>query len=103
MDVVRCTEDMIEFPASGVLSKTIFEGASVEADLFMLPEGEKISEHTSSRDATVYIVRGAAEFTLGRDVYKVHAGDWFFMEAGLVHALTATSDLVFLLTLVSPK
>jgi nitric oxide dioxygenase len=101
MDRIKHLDDLIEFPKQGVLSKTVFEGPSAEADLFMLPRGEKISGHTSSRDATVLILRGEAEFTLGQQTYKVKPGDWFFMEAGLVHALSASEDLVFLLTLVA--
>ena len=83
----------------GYLSKTVFEGSSGEADLFMLPKGAKISSHTSSRDASVMILQGEVDFMLGDQVHRVKAGDWFFMEAGLVHALSAIEDLVFLLTL----
>lgn len=102
MDRVKHLSDLVEFPKQGVLSKTVFEGSSVEVDLFMLPAGEKISAHTSSRDATVLIMQGEAEFTLGEQVHRVKAGDWFFMEAGLVHALSSIEDLVFLLTLTIP-
>ena len=101
MDRIQHLYDMVEFPKQGILSKTVFEGSSGEADLFMLPKGEKISGHTSSRDASVLILRGEAEFMLGETWHHVKAGDWFFMEAGLVHALSATDDLVFLLTLVT--
>lgn len=91
--------DQIEFPRQGILSKTVFETDSGETDLFMLPRGEKISGHTSSRDASVLILQGEAEFLLGDEWHRVKAGDWFFMEAGLVHALNAVEDLAFLLTL----
>ena len=99
MDRVKHLYDMVEFPKQGILSNTIHQGASGEADLFMLPKGAKISGHTSSRDASVLILQGEAEFMLGEDWHHVKAGDWFFMEAGLVHALNAIDDLVFVLTL----
>lgn len=99
MDRVNNLDELIEFPKEGILSKTIHESASGEADLFMLPKGGKISGHTSSRDAAVMILRGEGEFMLGDQWYKVKPGDWFFMEAGLIHALSATEDLAFLLTL----
>ena len=99
MDRIKHLNELVEFPNEGILSKTVWEGSTGEADLFMLPKGEKISSHTSSRDAAVMILRGEAEFTLGDEIYQVETGDWFFMEAGLVHALSATKDLVFLLTL----
>lgn len=99
MDRIKHLYDEIEFPSQGILSKTVFESDAGEADLFMLPRGEKISGHTSSRDACVLVLRGEAEFMLGDQWYQVKAGDWFFMEAGLVHALNAKEDLAFLLTL----
>ncbi|MEN6358195.1 MAG: cupin domain-containing protein [Armatimonadota bacterium] len=99
MERIKHLNDLIEFPSEGILSKTIHESTSGEADLFMLPKGGKISGHTSSRDAAVMILKGEGEFMLGEEWHSVNAGDWFFMEAGLVHALTAKSDMAFLLTL----
>jgi len=99
MDRVKHLNDLIEFPKEGILSKTVHEAPTGEADLFMLPKGAKISSHTSARDASVLILQGEVDFTLGDQVHRVRAGDWFFMEAGLVHALSAVEDLAFLLTL----
>ena len=99
MERIKHLNDLIEFPGEGILSKTIHESASGEVNLFMLPKGEKISGHTSSRDAAVTILRGEGEFQLGDQWYDVRPGDWFFMEAGLVHALSAKENLAFLLTL----
>ena len=65
----------------------------------MLPKGEKLSKHTASRDAAILVLRGEADFQLGDQWHHVKSGDWFFMEAGLPHAITAASDLVFMLTL----
>ncbi len=91
--------EKIEFPEQGILSKTISEKPTGEVDIFMLPAGEKISRHTSSRDAAVLILRGSGEFQLGEEWHKVKEGDWFFMEAELPHALSATENLAFMLTL----
>ena len=99
MERVEHLNELVEFPKEGILSKTIHESPSGEADLFMIPKGGKISGHTSSRDAAVMILRGEGEFMLGEQMHSVKAGDWFFMEAGLVHALSATEDLAFTLTL----
>lgn len=91
--------NMIEFPRQGILSKTVAEKPSGEVDLFILPKGEKISRHTSSRDAAIFVLQGEADFQLGDEWNRVKPGDWFFMEAGLPHAITAADDLVFILTL----
>jgi nitric oxide dioxygenase len=100
---IKHLDDLIEFPKEGILSKSIHESISGEADLFLLPKGGKISGHTSSRDATVAILQGEAEFMLGDELFTVKAGDYFFMEAGLVHALSAKEDLAFILTLFGSK
>lgn len=99
MSNIHNVYEQIEFPTQGILSKTIHESPSGEVNLFMLPKGEKISGHTSSRDAAVLILKGEADFMLGETWHRVKAGDWFFMEAGLVHALNAVEDLAFVLTL----
>ena len=99
MSEIKHIYEMIEFPNQGVLSKTISETKSGEVDIFMLPKGEKISGHTSSRDAAVMILQGEANFRLGETWHKVIPGDWFFMDAGLEHELNALEDLVFILTL----
>ena len=99
MNRIKNLLELIEFPKEGILSKTIFEDACGEADLFMLPKGAKISTHTSSRPAAVKVLQGEAEFVLGDTPYQVKAGDWFFMEADLPHSLAATEDFAFLLTL----
>ena len=99
MTEVKHLHEMIEFPKEGILSKTVAENRAGDVDLFMLPNGEKISGHTASRDAAVLILRGEAEFMLGKEWHRVKPGDWFFMEAGLEHAVSAADDLVFLLTL----
>lgn len=99
MAEIKHLHDMIEFPQQGVLSKTVVENPTCDVDLFMLPAGEKISGHTASRDAAVLILQGEADFQLGEEWHQVKPGDWFFMEAGLPHALNSVKDLVFLLTL----
>lgn len=99
MDRIKHLQDLIEFPKEGILSKTIVDGESGEVDVFMLPKSAKISTHTSSRDAAVTVLHGEADFVLGDTTYRVKAGDWFFMEAELPHALTAIEDFAFLLTL----
>jgi nitric oxide dioxygenase len=99
MSEVKNLYEMIEFPKQGILSKTVAENPSGEVDIFMLPNGEKLSTHTASRDAAVFILRGKADFDLGGEMHHVKEGDWFFMPSGLPHALNATEDLVFTLTL----
>ncbi len=95
--------ETMEFPKQGILSKTLIESESGEIDVFTLPKGHKISGHTSSRDAAVQILRGEAEWLLGEEWHRVKEGDTFFMEKGLIHAITAVEDLAFMLTLFGAR
>ena len=99
MTEIKHLNEMIEFPKEGILSKTVAENPTCEVNIFMLPKGEKIAGHTASRDASILILQGEADFQLGEEWHRVKPGDWFFMEAGLMHALNSVEDLVFLLTL----
>lgn len=99
MAEIKNINELIEFPKEGILSKTISERPTGEVDIFMLPKGEKMSQHTASRDAAIFILRGEANFQLGEEWHRVKEGDWFLMEAGMLHALNAVEDLVFMLTL----
>ena len=99
MTEIKNLFEMIEIPKEGILSKTVSEKPSGEIDVFMMPSGTQISAHTSSRDAAVLVMRGEADFQLGEEWHHVKPGDCFTMEAGLLHALRATDDLVFVLTL----
>jgi len=56
--------DHIEYPDSGVLSKVIWKDNLCQYSLFCLAANTEISEHTSTRNATVQVVEGAGALTL---------------------------------------
>ena len=92
--------DLVEIPADGTLSRTIYSDTSVKVVLFGFDAGQELSEHRASRPATIQIVRGTARLTLGQDTVDAHPGSWIRMPAGLPHSVRAVTPLVMLLVLL---
>jgi nitric oxide dioxygenase len=92
-------DDMIEFAKDGIVSKTLVKTAGREISLFCMSEGQVISTHTSSFPAAIHIIRGMGEVTLAKEKFEAKPNALFYMPAKLPHAIQATENLVFLLTL----
>lgn len=89
----------IEYPQSGVLSKVLLKDEICQYTLFCLAAGTDISEHTSTRNAVVQVLEGEGILTLeGKDI-QLQPGVFIVMPAHAPHALQATTNLAFLLTL----
>jgi quercetin dioxygenase-like cupin family protein len=89
----------IEYPQAGVLSKVLVKDSCCQYTLFCLAAGTEISEHTSTRNATINVLEGRGILTLeGQDI-ALEPGIFVFMPANAPHALKAEDNLTFLLTL----
>jgi quercetin dioxygenase-like cupin family protein len=96
--VLQLTEK-IEYPEAGVLSKVLLKDNNCQYTLFCLAAGTEISEHTSTRNATVHVLEGHGILTLNRHDLSLEPGSFIFMSAHAPHALKANENLAFLLTL----
>lgn len=94
-------KDHLTYPESGVLSKVIWKSEVCQYSLFCLAANTEISEHTSTRNATVQVVDGTGWLTLEGEKIALEPGVFIFMEANAPHALAATTNLAFVLTLSS--
>lgn len=93
--------DLIEYPKSGILSKEILKNDKLNVTLMCMAAGTKMSEHTSTRQGTVYVVEGKGVFNLlGKDI-AMAPGVLIYMEANSVHSLKAEENTSFILTLAS--
>ena len=90
---------MIEMPKEGILSIAVEDNEHYKVVLFLMPAGQYISPHTSTMPATVQIIKGSADFTLGEETHRVSSGDFFYMPPSFNHAVKAVDELVFLLHL----
>jgi len=97
--IFRNLEEMIEFAKDGIVSKAVAEVAGNEISLFCMASGQQLSTHSASFPAVIHVLKGRGEITLGKDVYEAKPNSWFSLPKNLPHAVKATENLVFLLTL----
>jgi len=92
-------KDKIEYAETGVLSKVLLKVDYCQYTLFCLAAQTDIAEHTSTRNAVVFVIEGQGTLTLeGQDI-PLDTGVFVFMPANAPHALKAKTNLAFLLTL----
>jgi quercetin dioxygenase-like cupin family protein len=94
-------QNHLTYPESGVLSKVIWKSEVCQQSLFCLAANTEISEHTSTRNATVQVIEGTGSLILNGEKISLTQGVFIFMEANAPHALEAISNLAFILTLSS--
>ncbi|MFC0903600.1 cupin domain-containing protein [Clostridium sp. MT-14] len=92
--------DLISYQEGQVISRTIAQIPSVNITLFSLDKGEGISTHVTSGDAMVQILDGAAEITIGDNVFNVEAGETIIMPSDIPHGLEAHERFKMLLTVI---
>ena len=92
--------EMIEYPKEGVLSKEIIKDKKLNVTLFCMAKDTDISEHTSTKAGTVYVIEGNGIFNLQEKDIEMKEGVLIHMNANAVHSLKAIENTSFLLTLV---
>src|SRR3989338_9247795 len=97
--VVKDLVGMMEFPKEGVFSKVLVKSEVSNHTLMCLAKGSDISEHTSTREAAVTVLKGKGIFMLGRRKIRMKTGVFIFMPKNSPHALSASEDLAILLSL----
>ena len=90
----------IDYQSGGVVSKTLAEKKTGNLTLFSFDVGQGLSEHTSPFDATVHVLEGEAEITIGSSPVTVQAGSMIIMPAGVPHSLRADKRFKMLLIMI---
>ena len=96
---VQDLEKMMEFPREGIFSKVFVKTAISNHTLFCMAKGSDMSEHTSTREAAVTVLKGKGTFILRRKKIKMKPGVFIFMPKNAPHSLRADEDLAILLSL----
>lgn len=91
--------NLMEFPREGVFSKVIAKGEVSNHTLMCLAKNSEISEHTSTREAVITVLRGKGTFVLSGKTIDMEPGTFIFMPKNAPHSLSAQEDLAFLLSL----
>ena len=101
--VVKNLFEMMEFPREGVFSKVLAKGGSSNHTLMCLAKGTDISEHTSTREAVVTVLKGEGVFVLYGKKIKMEPGLFIFMPKNAPHSLSASENLAILLSLAGKE
>ena len=80
-------KDQIAYQPGQVVSKTLVQNEKVSMTLFSFDKGEEISSHAAGGDAMVTVLDGTGRFTVGEDVFFLHAGEALIMPKGIPHAV----------------
>lgn len=101
--VVSDLEKMMEFPKEGIFSKVLVKTDISNHTLLCLAKGTDMSEHTSTREAAVTVLKGKGTFILRRKKIKMKPGVFIFMPKNAPHSLSADEDLAILLSLAGKR
>lgn len=93
-------QKLIEYPKSGIISKEIFKDKQKEVGLYCMAKDSEMSEHTSSREAIVYVLEGDGVFRLESKNIKMIKGAFIYMKKNAKHSLKAKLNTSFMLTLI---
>lgn len=88
-----------EIPPDSILSRTLHADDDVKAVLFGFDTGQELSEHTASQPASILILQGEADLTLGGEQRSAGPGSWVHMPPHLPHSVHARTPLIMLLLL----
>lgn len=97
--VLKNLQDLMEFPKEGIFSKVLVKTEFSNYTLMCLAKGSDISEHTSTREAAVTVLKGKGIFVLNGKRIKMKPGVFIFMPKNAPHSLSASQNLAILLSL----
>jgi quercetin dioxygenase-like cupin family protein len=92
-------ESISEIPPDSIISKTIYKSENHKVILFGFSPGQELSDHTSSANAIIHIVRGKGVIKVAGDTISAVEGTWIHMKPEIPHSVNALSDLYMLLYL----
>jgi quercetin dioxygenase-like cupin family protein len=89
----------IHYPEQEIMSKTVVKEEDVNITLFCMAKGTDMSEHTSSKEASIYVIEGKGVFNLEGEDIIMEEGVFIRMEKNASHSLKAEENTAFILTL----
>lgn len=90
----------IDYAPGAVVSKTLLDKKAGTLTLFAFDAGQGLSEHTAPFDATVQVLEGEGEFTVGGQPIAVRAGELLIMPASVPHSVRAHQRFKMLLIMI---
>ena len=90
---------LAEIQPDSIISRTLHGDDDVKAVLFGFDAGQELSEHTAALPASIFVLRGEAELTLGGERRQARPGTWVHMPPHLPHTVVAHTPMIMLLLL----
>jgi len=90
---------LIEYSKSGILSKELVRSENFNLTLFCMSKGSEMTEHTSTKQGTVFVLEGDGTFLLEGKKTPMREGALIYMDKNAKHSLKAKKNTSFLLTL----
>lgn len=90
----------VSIPENGIISRTLQSDDDLKVVLFGFDTGQELSEHTASVPATIHILTGEADVTIGEARSAAKPGFWAWMPANMPHSIMAHKPTVMLLYMV---
>ena len=87
MAKVLVLKDEVVYQPGQVVSKTLAQNENLSVTLFAFDKGEEISTHAAGGDAMVTVLEGTGKFTVGGEVFLLHAGETLIMPKDIPHAV----------------
>jgi nitric oxide dioxygenase len=98
-DAIRNIRRLVKFPKEGVFSTVLAKGSVSNHTLMCLAKGTDISEHTTTREAVITVLKGRGTFILRGKKIRMKPGVFIFMRRNAPHSLNASANLAMLLSL----
>ena len=92
--------ELVGYQEDAVVSRTIVSKKAGTVTLFAFDEGQSLSEHTTSYDATICALEGEAEFVVSGRPFGLRAGEAVILPAHEPHAVRATKKFKMLLIMI---
>ena len=94
---------LVDYADGAVVSRTLLKKSTGTLTLFAFDRDQGLSEHTAPFDATVLVVDGRAELTIGGEKRALAAGQLIVMPANVPHAVRAPERFKMLLIMIREK
>jgi quercetin dioxygenase-like cupin family protein len=93
-------EAEVPIPENGILSRTLFNDATLKVVAFGFSAGQELSAHTAPMAAMLYFMRGEVELTLGAEKKNASAGGFVHMQPQTPHGILARTPVAMLLLML---
>jgi quercetin dioxygenase-like cupin family protein len=93
-------DDLAQYSADAIISRTILNKQTGTITLFAFDKGQSLSEHTAPFDALVQVVDGKGIIVIAGKEQTLKSGDSVIMPANVPHAVMAEEKFKMVLTMI---